>query len=110
MTLSVPTTTGQSKCGSNGNEGVLHILKAPRLRFMSYPGHSMWEVSYPSVFSVFYRPADQAVIVGDGVRLPVTRTVFDTNNIYFLFYQLRVHRKYFQDSTAFFILCNTPYN
>ena len=53
MTLSGATTLDQSGSGSDGNEGVLYILKAPVLldltRLFSgiYPGHS-FRGSYPS--------------------------------------------------------------
>ena len=47
-TLSGATTPCQNRPGSNGNEGVLHILQiskagaSPSNCLMSYPGHSLW--------------------------------------------------------------------
>ena len=47
-------TLGQSGPGSDGNEGVLHILLSSSTGallsdgLMSYPGHSFWGGSYPS--------------------------------------------------------------
>ena len=53
--LSGATTPGESGSGSDGNEGVLHIpqsLNITRISssdcLVSYPGHSLGVVSYPS--------------------------------------------------------------
>ena len=54
-TLSGATIPGQSRPGSDGNEGVLRIPQSPSNTgtspldyFMSYPGHLLGSVSYPS--------------------------------------------------------------
>ena len=68
-TLSGTTTPSQSGPGSNGNEGVLHVLQiskagaSPSDGLMSYLGHSL-EESYPSseMKSVYSTaPADWAI-------------------------------------------------
>ena len=71
-TLSGSTTLGQSGPGSDGNEGVLHILQNSSITgaplsdcLVSYPGHLLGE-SYPSaemqlVYSIV--PVDWAKIV-----------------------------------------------
>ena len=47
MTLTGSTTLRQSEPGSNGNEGILHILQSSRTGvspldgLVSYPGHSL---------------------------------------------------------------------
>ena len=45
-TLSGPTTPSQSRNGSNGNEGVLHIIgTSPSDCLVSCPGHSLGAVT-----------------------------------------------------------------
>ena len=52
MTLSGATTPGQSGSGSNGSEGVFHIIQSSSITgaslsdcLVSYPGHSMGDSS-----------------------------------------------------------------
>ena len=55
MALSGATILGQSRPGSNGNEGVLHIPQSSSITgtspsdcLVSYQGHLLGEGSYPS--------------------------------------------------------------
>ena len=73
MTLSSATIPCQSGPESNGNEGVLHILRSSRITsvspsdfLMSYPGHSLVGGSYLSAeMQLVYStsPADWAAVL-----------------------------------------------
>ena len=77
-TLSGATTMGQSRPGSDGNEGVLSILQSSSITgaslsdcLMSYPGHLLGMRSYPSEVVQLVcstAPADWAIkiLVGFG--------------------------------------------
>ena len=58
-TLTGATTPRQSGSGSNGSDGVLRITGAsPSDDLISYPGHSLLGVSYPSAeMQSVYSPA-----------------------------------------------------
>ena len=65
-TLTDAPIPGESQLGSNGNEGVLHIPKSPRIEALSsdslasYPGYSLGRGSYPldrDAVSIFYSPS-----------------------------------------------------